>query len=169
MTSAGSFRPPTTAAPATSTPATMAREAMLGANLLVLTIPDPADHAVAPAGREVFIEAPGREEHRFVLTGDDTVLVLVDGEPALGVDQHGPGRWYGEMWQRLHPCRAAHRTVGVHRRHHHRRDVAGPGGGARRGPIRAGPVQAVGCRRAETSRPTATTSTPRWPGRATTA
>jgi hypothetical protein len=79
-------------------------EVMLGANLLVLSIPAAAIAAVAPAGRQVLIEAPGRPEQRFLLAGDDTLLVLVDGEPAFGVDQHGPGRWYGEVWQRVDPA-----------------------------------------------------------------
>ena len=79
-------------------------EVMLGANLLVLTVAAPSDDPVDSAGREVVIEAPGREEHHFVLAGDDTVLVLVDGEPTLGIDREGPGRWCGEVWQRLHPA-----------------------------------------------------------------
>ncbi|HKT02874.1 MAG TPA: hypothetical protein VJT31_25365 [Rugosimonospora sp.] len=66
-------------------------EQMPWANLLALPIPPPKQTGV-PAGREVVVEAPGRVEHRFLLDGDDTVLVLVDGEAALAVDRHGPAR-----------------------------------------------------------------------------
>jgi hypothetical protein len=64
--------------------------------------------------REVVVVAPDGSRHCFTVTGDDDVTVLVDGEPVLGVDQHGPGRWYGEQWQRLHPTgRLVDRSVAI--------------------------------------------------------
>ncbi|GIF74163.1 MULTISPECIES: hypothetical protein [Asanoa] len=53
-------------------------------------------------GREVVIEVPGRQPDRLVVVGDDTLTVLVDGRPAVGVDASGPGHWPdGETWERL--------------------------------------------------------------------
>ena len=69
--------------------------------------PDPpaagSDIPGSPA-REVVVTAPDGARHCFTVTGDDTMMVLVDGEPVIGVDQDGPGRWYGEDWQRMYPA-----------------------------------------------------------------
>ncbi|MEN3308853.1 MAG: hypothetical protein V7603_5055 [Micromonosporaceae bacterium] len=73
-----------------------------GANLLELCIPATLDAGALPAGREVVIEAPGGQQHHVWLTGDDTMVVLIDGEPAIGVDVDGPGHWRdGGVWERL--------------------------------------------------------------------
>ncbi len=65
-------------------------------------------------GPEVVVVAPDSTRHRFTVTGDHNMMVLVDGEPVLGVDQHGPGHWYGEQWQRLHPAdRLTERSVAI--------------------------------------------------------
>lgn len=79
-------------------------EQMPWANLLALPVAPAEQAAGVPVEREVVVQAPGRVEHRFALDGDDTVLVLVDGEAALAVDRHGPARWYGQVWQRLDPA-----------------------------------------------------------------
>ena len=72
--------------------------------------PAPVDgpvHPDLPTGqpvRMVAVVAPDGTCHRFTVTGESTVTVLVDDQPVLGVDQRGPGRWHGEQWQRLHPA-----------------------------------------------------------------
>ncbi|MGI5243189.1 hypothetical protein [Dactylosporangium sp. CA-139066] len=43
------------------------------------------------AGRAVRVEAPGGRVETFAVNGDDTLTVLVDGTPLLGVDEHGAG------------------------------------------------------------------------------
>lgn len=76
-------------------------QVMPDANLLKLRVAAP-DAAAKPAGREVAIEAPGEHTHHLRLAGDDTLLVLVDGRPAVGIDVHGPGHWRdGGVWERL--------------------------------------------------------------------
>jgi len=75
--------------------------------------PQPAG-APAGGGRDVVVVTPDGKEHAFTVSGEDTAVVLVDGAPVLGVDQHGPGRWHGEQWQRLHPAdRVVERTVTI--------------------------------------------------------
>jgi hypothetical protein len=55
----------------------------------------------ARSGRAVTIEAPGGTRQAFGVAGDDTLTVLVDGQPVLGVDKDGPGCWDGDQWRRL--------------------------------------------------------------------
>ena len=55
-------------------------------------------------GRVVTLEAPGGVRRSFAVAGEDTLTVLVDGHPVLGVDRHGPGFWVGEEeWHRIPP------------------------------------------------------------------
>ena len=86
------------------------------------TSPGPAqpDHPAHPGGApgapgpQVTVVAPDGTQHCFTVTGDHNMTVLVDGEPVLGVDRHGPGRWIGEQWQRLHPAdRLTKRSVAI--------------------------------------------------------
>jgi hypothetical protein len=68
------------------------------ADLLELPIP------AGPGGRdgEVVIELPGAAVLPVTLAGDDTVVVLVDGVPLVGLDPAGAGWWPdGQTWQRL--------------------------------------------------------------------
>ncbi|WP_433531257.1 hypothetical protein ACQPYA_03865 [Micromonospora sp. CA-263727] len=73
------------------------------ANLLEMHLPSALGQSFPPrTGREVVIEASGRQPDRLVLVGDDTLTVLVDGRPSVGVDIGGPGHWPdGETWERL--------------------------------------------------------------------
>lgn len=61
----------------------------------------PARHRPARPGRAVIIEAPGGDTLAYGLAGDDTLTVLVDGHPVLGIDKDGPGHWHGDQWHRL--------------------------------------------------------------------
>lgn len=59
-------------------------------------------HPAGEPGREVTVVAPDGTGHHFTVAGDDaTLTVLVYGEPVLGIDQGGAGRWTGETWLRL--------------------------------------------------------------------
>ncbi|MEV4212606.1 hypothetical protein [Micromonospora sp. NPDC049662] len=78
-------------------------DVMPHANLLEMHLPSALGQSLSPrTGREVVIEASGRQPDRLVLRGDDTLTVLVDGRPSVGVDVGGPGHWPdGESWERL--------------------------------------------------------------------
>lgn len=53
-------------------------------------------------GREVQVVAPGGPVFRFRLGDDDTAVVLLDGQPVVGLDAGGPGRWRdGQVWERF--------------------------------------------------------------------
>lgn len=73
----------------------------------------PAATAGSP-GRHVVVAAADGTEHRYRVSGDGTLTVLVDGRPVLGIDRHGAGRWIGDQWQRLYPAgRVTDRTVSI--------------------------------------------------------
>jgi hypothetical protein len=78
-------------------------EQMPEANLLVLPVAALTEPPQRADGLEVVVAAGGHVVHRSVLAGDDTVTVFTDGEPVLGVDRDGPGRWHDDTWLRLGP------------------------------------------------------------------
>lgn len=58
--------------------------------------------ATASGGRKVVtVEASGGIRHSFTVAGDNTLTVLVDDQPVLGVDELGPGYWRGDQWHRI--------------------------------------------------------------------
>ncbi|HZO69192.1 MAG TPA: hypothetical protein VFB74_29735 [Kribbellaceae bacterium] len=60
------------------------------------------DRQAGRVGREVEVVAPGGPVFRFRLGDDDTAVVLLEGQPVVGIDAGGPGRWRdGEVWERF--------------------------------------------------------------------
>jgi hypothetical protein len=87
---------------------------LLRAILPALLAPYRAGATAGPPGLHVVVAAPDGTEHHYRVSGDSTLTVLVEGQPVLGVDRHGPGRWIGEQWQRLYPADSvADRSVSI--------------------------------------------------------
>ncbi|GGM90053.1 hypothetical protein ACFFX1_49340 [Dactylosporangium sucinum] len=63
--------------------------------------------------RSVRVEAPAGRTYEFLVSGDATAAVLVDGAAVLGVDAHGAGHWPdGEVWRRV-PGQVVERSATV--------------------------------------------------------
>ena len=89
------------------------RAALLLAALPALLAPYATTTADSP-GLHVVVAASDGTEHHHRVSGDGTLTVLVEGQPVLGVDRQGPGRWIGEEWQRLYPAdKVVDRSVAI--------------------------------------------------------
>ncbi|MEU7611113.1 hypothetical protein [Micromonospora sp. NPDC049204] len=66
-------------------------------------MPDPAlEPGVGPA-RSLVVQRNGHAEHASSISGEDSVTLLLDGHPVIGIDLDGLGLWRGdEEWERLH-------------------------------------------------------------------
>jgi hypothetical protein len=82
--------------------------------LPALLAPYHAEKTASSPGLDVVVAASDGTEHHHRVSGDSTLTVLVDGQPVLGIDQHGPGRWIGEQWQRLYSAdRLVDRSIAI--------------------------------------------------------
>lgn len=87
---------------------------LLRAVLPALLTPYHPETTSESPGLDVVVAAPDGTEQRHRVSGDQTLTVLVDGQPVLGVDRRGPGRWIGDEWQRLYPAdRVVDRSVAI--------------------------------------------------------
>jgi hypothetical protein len=90
------------------------RVELLRAVLPALLAPCQAETTADSPGLHVTVAAPDGTEQRYRVSGDETLTVLVEGQPVLGVDRHGPGRWIGDEWRRLYPAdRVVDRSVAI--------------------------------------------------------
>lgn len=65
--------------------------------------PDGATGADVGPVRSLVVERDGHAEHTIAISGEDTVTLILDGQPLIGVDVDGFGLWRGdEEWERLH-------------------------------------------------------------------